>query len=82
MSATISCCPLAPEAFDPALLSALPDVSSVARRGEAVTVTATGIVLPAVSTALARHQIEPRQLRVEQATLEDAFLALTGNKEG
>ena len=33
---------------------------------------------------LARHEIEPRQLRVEQATLEDAFLALTGrhgNKE-
>ena len=76
---------LVPETFDPALLSALPDVTSVVRRGGAVTVTGNGNVLAAVATVLARHEIEPRQLRVEQATLEDAFLALTGrhgNKEG
>ena len=76
---------LVPETFDPALLSALPDVTSVVRRGDAVTVTGNGNVLAAVATVLARHEIEPRQLRVEQATLEDAFLALTGrhgNKEG
>ena len=79
---------LAPATFDPALLSALPDVTSVVRRGDTVTVTGNGNVLAAVTTVLARHEIEPRQLRVEQATLEDAFLALTGrhaeheNKEG
>jgi ABC-2 type transport system ATP-binding protein len=76
---------LAPAAFDPALLSALPDVTGVVRRGDTVTVTGNGNVLAAVTTVLARHEIEPRQLRVEQATLEDAFLALTGrrgNKEG
>ena len=76
---------LVPETFDPALLSALPDVTSVVRRGDAVTVTGNGNVLAAVATVLARHEIEPRQLRVDQATLEDAFLALTGrhgNKEG
>jgi ABC-2 type transport system ATP-binding protein len=76
---------LAPATFDPALLSALPDVTSVARRGDTVTVAGNGNVLAAVTTMLARHEIEPRQLRVEQATLEDAFLALTGrhgNKEG
>ena len=76
---------LVPETFDPALLSALPDVTSVVRRGDAVTVTGNGNVLAAVASVLARHEIEPRQLRVEQATLEDAFLVLTGrhgNKEG
>ena len=79
---------LVPETFDPALLSALPDVTSVVRRGDAVTVTGNGNVLAAVASVLARHEIEPRQLRVEQATLEDAFLALTGrhgehgNQEG
>jgi ABC-2 type transport system ATP-binding protein len=69
---------MAPATFDSALLSALPDVTSVTRRGGTVTVTGNGNVLAAVTTVLARHQIEPRQLRVEQATLEDAFLALTG----
>jgi ABC-2 type transport system ATP-binding protein len=78
---------LAPATFDPVLLSALPDVTTVQRRGDTVTVTGNGNgnVLAAVTTVLARHEIEPRQLRVEQATLEDAFLALTGrhgNKEG
>jgi len=79
---------LAPATFAEALLSALPDVTSVVRRGENITVTGNGNVLAAVSATLARHDIEPRQLRVEQAGLEDAFLALTGrrgdsgNKEG
>jgi ABC-2 type transport system ATP-binding protein len=31
---------------------------------------------------LARNQIVARQLRVEQANLEDAFLALTGRHSG
>ena len=34
--------------------------------------------LNAVTSVLARHQIVARQLRVEQASLEDAFVALTG----
>jgi len=73
---------LAPATFDPALLSALPDVTSAARRGGTVTVAGNGNVLAAVTAALARLGIEPRQLRVEQATLEDAFLALTGRHGG
>jgi len=73
---------LAPATFDLALLSALPDVTGVARRGGTVTVTGNGNVLAAVTTVLARLGIEPRQLRVEQATLEDAFLALTGRHGG
>ena len=73
---------LAPATFDLALLSVLPDVTSVARRGVTITVTGNGNVLAAVTTVLARLGIEPRQLRVEQATLEDAFLALTGRHGG
>jgi ABC-2 type transport system ATP-binding protein len=40
-------------------------------------VTGTGDVLSAVTGALARHDIIAGQLRVEQASLDDAFVALT-----
>jgi ABC-2 type transport system ATP-binding protein len=42
-----------------------------------VVVTGTGDVLNAVISVLARNQIVAEQLRVEQANLEDAFVALT-----
>ena len=42
-------------------------------------VSGTGDVLNAVISMLARNQIVARQLRVDQANLEDAFLELTGN---
>jgi ABC-2 type transport system ATP-binding protein len=71
---------LAPATFDLARLSALADVTSVARRGDTVTVTGNGNALASVTAVLARDGIEPRQLRVEQANLEDAFLALTGRR--
>jgi ABC-2 type transport system ATP-binding protein len=41
-------------------------------------VTGNDNALNAVTSVLARHQIVARQLRVEQANLEDAFIALTG----
>jgi ABC-2 type transport system ATP-binding protein len=34
----------------------------------------------AVTTALAHHNIIAQELRVEQGGLDDAFLALTGNR--
>jgi ABC-2 type transport system ATP-binding protein len=64
--------------FDDALLTSLPDVTSVIHRGDVVVVTGSDNALNAVTSALARHQIVARQLRVEQASLEDAFVALTG----
>jgi ABC-2 type transport system ATP-binding protein len=64
--------------FDDALLTSLPDVTNVIRRGDVVLVTGNGNALNAVTSALARHQIVARHLRVEQANLEDAFLKLTG----
>jgi ABC-2 type transport system ATP-binding protein len=62
------------------LLESLPDVTNVIHRGDVVVVTGNGNALNAVTSALARHQVVARQLRVDQANLEDAFLALTGAK--
>ncbi|MFJ2028063.1 ABC transporter ATP-binding protein [Streptosporangium sp. NPDC087985] len=67
-------------AFDDAALSALPEVEGVSRDGGRVEVTGTGNLLLAVTTALAEAGVVPADLRVEQATLDDAFLALTGKK--
>jgi len=66
--------------LDDALLTALPDVTSVTRRGDVVVVTGNSNALNAVTSVLARHQIVARQLRVDQASLEDAFIALTGHE--
>lgn len=61
------------------VLTALPQVSSVARDGDLIRVTGTGDVLTAVVTALAAEGAAPLDLRSERATLDDAFLALTGH---
>ena len=66
--------------LDDGLLTSLPDVTSVTSRGDVVVVTGTSNALNAVTSVLARNQIVARQLRVEQASLEDAFLALTGRR--
>jgi ABC-2 type transport system ATP-binding protein len=61
-----------------ALLTGIPGVANVIRRGDVVVVTGTGDLLNAVISLLARNQIVAQQLRVDQANLEDAFLELTG----
>jgi len=71
--------PLAP--LDDALLTALPEVTSVTRSGAQVAVTGTGGMLQAVTAVLARRQIVAAELRLEQASLDDAFVALTGRQE-
>ncbi|WP_188189059.1 ABC transporter ATP-binding protein [Nonomuraea sp. SYSU D8015] len=65
---------------DDAVLLALPEVHEVSRNGGEITVSGSGDLAPAVTLALAQHQVVPRNLRTEQATLDDAFLALTGRK--
>ncbi len=70
--------PSAPLADD--ALLALPGVTGVSRHGGQIVVTGTGNVLHAVTSLLARHQIVAAELRVEQASLDDAFIALTGRK--
>jgi ABC-2 type transport system ATP-binding protein len=64
--------------LDDSLLTSLPDVASVIHRGDVVVVTGNNNALNAVTSVLARNQIVAQQLRVEQASLEDAFVALTG----
>ncbi|MFI6395509.1 ABC transporter ATP-binding protein [Nonomuraea sp. NPDC050540] len=60
------------------LLSDLPEVTDVLTAGDHVVVAGNGQVLQAVVSTLARHRIIAADLRVEQATLEDAFVTLTG----
>jgi ABC-2 type transport system ATP-binding protein len=64
--------------LDDHLLTVLPEVRAVERHGGQVLVTGTGNLLHAVTSVLARHQIVAADLRVEQANLDDAFVALTG----
>jgi ABC-2 type transport system ATP-binding protein len=68
--------------LDDGLLTSLPDVTSVIHRGDVVVVTGNSNALNAVTSVLARNQIVAQQLRVEQASLEDAFVALTGRHAG
>jgi ABC-2 type transport system ATP-binding protein len=66
--------------IDHAVLAALPEVTDVERAGSQLVVTGTGNLLLAVTTVLARHQVVAGDLRVEQTSLDDAFVALTGRK--
>jgi ABC-2 type transport system ATP-binding protein len=59
-------------------LVALEGVSDVRLEDEQVVVTGGPEVLQTVLAALAREGIVAQNLRVEQASLEDAFIALTG----
>ena len=74
---TIRFRPSAP--LDDALLTVLPEVREVRHRGDRVEVVGTGNLLHAVSSVLAAHQIIAADLRVEQASLDDAFVHLTGH---
>ncbi|MGH3878585.1 MAG: ABC transporter ATP-binding protein [Actinophytocola sp.] len=65
---------------DHALLTSLPEVSAVEHAGGQLVVTGTGNLLHAVTSVLARNQVVAAELRMEQSTLDDAFVALTGRK--
>ena len=65
---------------DDGLLSGLPGVRAVTRDGSTIVVAGTGNLVQAVMTALARQQIVANDLRIDQADLDDAFVALTGRK--
>jgi ABC-2 type transport system ATP-binding protein len=64
--------------LDDRLLKELPEVHSVTRSGAQLTVTGTGGLLQAVTSMLARDNVIAADLRVEQTSLDDAFVALTG----
>ncbi|MFR0357100.1 ABC transporter ATP-binding protein [Streptomyces sediminimaris] len=80
-STVISFTPSAP--LDDRDLDALPALASVEHRDGRVTLAGTDETVNAVITLLARHRVTAHQLRVVDATLDDAFLDLTkaGTKE-
>lgn len=63
--------------IDKRLFADLPEVHQFSRDGEMVTIAGTGNLIQAVTSVLARQQIIAHELRLEQAALDDAFIALT-----
>ncbi|KAF4408090.1 ABC transporter ATP-binding protein [Streptomyces lycii] len=59
-------------------LAELPGVASVAEKNARLTINGTDDTVNAVISLLARRGVTARQLRVADATLDDAFLDLTG----
>ena len=74
-STVISFTPSAP--LDDGDLNGLPALTSVARNDGRITLSGTDETVNAVLTLLARGHITAHQLRVSDATLDDAFLDLT-----
>ncbi|ATL30608.1 ABC transporter ATP-binding protein [Streptomyces formicae] len=75
-STVMSFTPSAP--LDRRQLAALPAVTLVEERDGRYTLNGTDETVDAAITLLARHRITAHQLRVSDATLDDAFLDLTG----
>ncbi|MBW8795968.1 MAG: ABC transporter ATP-binding protein [Streptomyces sp.] len=71
----ISFTPSAP--LDDHDLAALPALASIERKDGRITLSGTDETVNAVITLLARHRVTAHQLRVVDATLDDAFLDLT-----
>jgi ABC-2 type transport system ATP-binding protein len=59
-------------------LDKVPHVTRVTRHGPRVEVEGTGPVLALVAASLVEHGIAPADLRLEQSTLEEVFLSITG----
>ncbi|MFB7759257.1 ABC transporter ATP-binding protein [Streptomyces xiamenensis] len=64
--------------LDMGVLTDLPDVSHVEITGGRWRVTGQGQLLSSVAGALARAQVVAEDLRVDQRSLDDAFVAFTG----
>jgi ABC-2 type transport system ATP-binding protein len=64
--------------LDPAELRALPEAAAVETKDGRTVVTGTDETVNALIRLLARRAVTAHQLRVVDATLDDAFLDLTG----
>ncbi|WP_430780114.1 ABC transporter ATP-binding protein [Actinoplanes sp. G11-F43] len=62
------------------LLTSLPEVRELRRQGSRIEVTGTGNLLNAVVSVLARNGVTAAELTLEQSTLDDAFVHLTGRE--
>jgi ABC-2 type transport system ATP-binding protein len=60
-------------------LQSVPNVLRVSRQGPRVQVEGTGPVLARVAAALVERGVLPVDLHLEQPSLEDVFLSITGH---
>jgi ABC-2 type transport system ATP-binding protein len=65
---------------DERLFTVLPEVTEVRAHGGQLVVSGHGNLLHAITSVLARNQVVAADLRIEQASLDDAFVELTGRK--
>ncbi|MDF9877215.1 ABC transporter ATP-binding protein [Cellulosimicrobium cellulans] len=68
--------------LDRSVLTGLPEVTDVENTADRWRVTGRGQLLSSVAGALARADVVAEDLRVDQRTLDDAFVALTGRPPG
>jgi len=62
--------------FDSRVLTVLPEVTEIGREGRRIRVTGTGDLVGAVIGALAAAGVQARDMQVESATLDDAYVRL------
>jgi ABC-2 type transport system ATP-binding protein len=67
-----------PNGFEAERLENVSGVTAVHQHNQHITISGNGALLANVAAALAQHNIAPADLRVQQANLDDVFLALTG----
>jgi ABC-2 type transport system ATP-binding protein len=67
--------------LDERLLTDLPEVIDLVRVGEQWQLSGTADLVWAVTSVLARNGVVAQQLRVEQPSLDDAFIAMTRSPE-
>jgi ABC-2 type transport system ATP-binding protein len=70
-----------PAGLDLELLSELPEIREVRHQGDRVVIEGTGDLVAAVMAILVRERVIPEQTRVEQSTLDDAFVAMTAEAD-
>ncbi len=66
--------------IEDAWIAALPEVTGVSRSDSEIVVTGSEMMLFSVVSLLASHEVVPDRLQVDQTTLDDAFVALTGRR--
>jgi len=64
--------------FDDTLLSKLSEVKTLEHQGKYIRIVGSGQLVNTIILTLARHNIDALEVEMEMATLEDAFVTLTG----
>jgi ABC-2 type transport system ATP-binding protein len=69
------------EPIDVDVLATLPQVKSVSHHGDEILVVGNGEALAAVTALLVRLGVVAHRIRLEQPSLDDAFIAITGQRQ-